>query len=78
MKKNQKNNKNEPIGKLRFIKDFLPSPKELAKFDQKIKITIELDEQTVLFFKKEANLYNTKYQKMMREVLNYYAKQFVA
>lgn len=70
--------KNEPIGKLRAIKDFLPSPQELAKSDHRVKITIELDESTVSFFKKEAEAQNTKYQRMMREILNYYAKRFAA
>jgi predicted DNA binding CopG/RHH family protein len=56
----------------------LPSPQELAKSDHRVKITIELDEATVLFFKKEAEAQNTKYQRMMREILNYYAKRFAA
>ena len=77
MKKKIKD-KNEPIGKLKTISDFLPSPQELAKSEHKIKITIELDEATVSFFKKEAAAQNTKYQRMMRKILDYYAKKFAA
>jgi predicted DNA binding CopG/RHH family protein len=77
MKKKIKD-KNEPIGKLQVVQDSLPSPQELAKSDHRVKITIELDEATVLFFKKEAEAQNTKYQRMMREILNYYAKRFAA
>jgi predicted DNA binding CopG/RHH family protein len=76
--KRKTKDKNEPTGKLRTIQDFLPSPQELAKTDHRIKITIELDEATVLFFKREAEAQNTKYQRMMREILNYYAKRFAA
>ena len=68
----------EPTGKLSVVKDFLPSPQELAKADHRVKITIELDESTIKFFKKEAETYKTKYQRMMREVLNYYARKYVA
>jgi predicted DNA binding CopG/RHH family protein len=71
-------NKNEPIGKLSIVKDTLPSPQDLAKADQRVKITIELDEATVLFFKKEAQTHKTKYQRMMRDILNYYARKFAA
>ncbi len=77
MKKKTKD-KNKPIGKLRPVQDFLPCPQELAKSDHRIKITIELDETTVSFFKKEAEIQNTKYQRMMREILNCYARKFAA
>ena len=77
MKKKIKD-KNKPIGKLRTVQDLLPSPQELAKSDHRVKITIELDETTVSFFKREAEAQNTKYQRMMREILNYYARKFAA
>ena len=76
--KRKTKNQDKPIGKLRTVQDFLPSPQELAKADHRVKITIELDETTVSFFKKEAEAQNTKYQRMMREILNYYAKRFAA
>ena len=36
---------NEPIGEPRVIKDFLPSPSELAFRDEDVKITITIDGQ---------------------------------
>ena len=63
---------NEPMGKVRVIPDFLPSPEELALKDETIKVTIALSKTSVDFFKKEANKYNTQYQKMIRRLLDEY------
>jgi len=66
-----------PVGKLTIIEDFLPSPEKLFPKTEKKKITLEVDEQTVSFFKEKARKMGTKYQKMMREVLKGYAKKYV-
>ena len=42
---------NEPIGEPRIIRDFLPSPEELAFRDEDVKITITLSKTSVDFFK---------------------------
>jgi len=63
----------EPIGKVKVISDFLPSPEELALKDETVKVTISLSKVSVEFFKKEANKYNTHYQKMIRRLLDEYA-----
>ena len=63
---------NEPIGKVKRVKDFLPSPEELAFKDETIKITIALSKASVEFFKKEAKQYHTQYQKMIRKLLDEY------
>ena len=62
----------EPIGKVKIISDFLPSPEKLAMKDESIKITIALSKASVEFFKKEAKKYNTQYQKMIRKLLDEY------
>ena len=62
-----------PIGKLTRVADFLPPPSELVPVEQNVKITILLKKSSVNYFKKQANRYHTKYQKMMREVLDQYA-----
>ena len=59
----------EPIGKVKVVADFLPSPEELALKDETVKITIALSKTSVEFFKKEANKHNTQYQKMIRRSL---------
>jgi hypothetical protein len=63
----------EPMGKVRVVSDFLPSPEELALKDETIKITIVLSKASVDFFKNEAQKYNTQYQKMIRRLLDEYA-----
>jgi predicted DNA binding CopG/RHH family protein len=62
----------EPMGKVKVIPDFLPSPKELALKDETVKVTISLSKSSVEFFKKEARKYDTQYQKMIRRLLDEY------
>jgi predicted DNA binding CopG/RHH family protein len=72
MKKRIKNT-DEPIGRVKVIPDFLPSPEELALKDETVKVTIALSKTSVDFFKKEARKNNTQYQKMIRRLLDEYA-----
>ena len=76
-KKIQNRNDNLPVGKLTRIENFLPSPEELFPRVEKKKVTLEIDDETVSFFKSKAKQTGTKYQKMMREVLKVYAKKYV-
>ena len=62
----------EPMGKVRVISDFLPSPEELALKNETVKVTISLSKSSVDFFKNEAKKYNTQYQKMIRRLLDEY------
>jgi predicted DNA binding CopG/RHH family protein len=62
----------EPMGNVKVIKDFLPSPEELALKDETVKVTISLSRASVDFFKNEAKKYNTQYQKMIRRLLDEY------
>lgn len=62
----------EPIGTPRVIRDFLPSPKELAFREDDIKITITLSRKAVEFFKAEAARNDTQYQRMIRRLLDAY------
>jgi len=41
----------EPIGKVKVIKDFLPSPEELALKEETVKVTISLSRASVDFLK---------------------------
>jgi len=43
----------EPIGKVKIISDFLPSPEELALRDETVKVTIVLSKTSADFFKKK-------------------------
>ena len=67
-----------PVGKLTPVPDFLPPPSELAKAPRLVRVTIELDHDSILFFQKQAEKHKTKYQRMIREVLGRYAARFRA
>jgi predicted DNA binding CopG/RHH family protein len=62
----------EPLGDLRVIDDFLPSPGELAFKDGNVKVTIALSKTSVDFFKREATKHHTQYQKMIRRLIDFY------
>jgi len=63
----------EPMGELRVVRDFLPSPDELAFKEEKVKVTISLSRASLDFFKHEAGRHHTAYQKMIRNLLDAYA-----
>lgn len=63
---------NEPMGDLRVVRDFLPSPAELAFKEEKVKVTISLSRASLDFFKHEADRHHTAYQKMIRNLLDVY------
>ncbi len=65
---------NEDIGDLEVIQDFLPSPDELVFKDDSVKVTISLSKDSIDFFKQEAKKNNTKYQKMIRRLLDIYTQ----
>ena len=69
-------NRDMPIGEIVIMEDFLPPPEKLFPRTEKQKITLEIDERTVSYFKAKAKQTGTKYQKMMREVLKGYAKKY--
>ena len=66
----------EPLGELRVIKDSLPPPDKLILKDENVKVTIALKKDSIDFFKKEAKKHNTSYQKMIRQVIDWYASHY--
>jgi predicted DNA binding CopG/RHH family protein len=62
----------EPLGEIKVIDDFLPSPSELVFNEEQVKVTIGLSKSSVDFFKKEARKHHTRYQKMIRRLLDIY------
>ena len=64
----------EPLGNLRVVPDFLPSPEDLVFRDEGVKVTISLSKRSVEFFKNEARKHNTQYQRMIRRLLDAYAE----
>ena len=69
--------KNETIGKIRIIDDFLPPPKDLVLKDESIKVTLALNKSSVDFFKQEAKKHKSKYQQMIRVLLEQYTQHYL-
>ena len=65
---------NEPLGKVKIIPDFLPSPADLAFRGESVKATISLSKRSVEFFKSQASKHHTQYQRMIRQLLDAYVE----
>ncbi len=66
----------EPLGKIKLVPDFLPSPEELALKNEQTKVTISLSSESVAYFKAAAKKHHTQYQRMIRQLLDdYVARQ---
>lgn len=77
MKKTKKDKySEEPLGKIRIIKDFLPSPEKLVLKDETVKITLSLTKSSIDFFKDQAKQHHTQYQKMIRMLLDQYSAHY--
>jgi hypothetical protein len=63
----------EPLGRLKVVRDFLPRPEDLVFREEGVKVTIALSRRSVEFFKGEARKHNTQYQRMIRRLLDAYA-----
>jgi hypothetical protein len=64
---------NEPLGRVNVVEDFLPPPSALVFRENMEKVTIALSKRSVDFFKREARLHGTQYQRMIRALLDRYA-----
>ena len=64
----------EPIELGATVKDFLPPPGELALRDKTIRVTLSLNEESVNFFKEEAQKEGIPYLKLIRKVVDLYAQ----
>ncbi len=64
----------EPLGPVRVVADFLPSPAELAFREEGVKVTLALSKKSVDFFKAEASKHHTQYQRMIRRLLDAYVE----
>jgi predicted DNA binding CopG/RHH family protein len=77
MSKNREavNYTDEPIELGERVRDFLPSPQELAEADEVVKVTIALSKSSIAFFKQAAEENNSSYQRMIRRLLDEYVQQ---
>ena len=65
---------NEPLGEIKVIKDFLPSPAELSFNEETVKVTMALSKKSIDFFKSEATKNHTQYQRMIRRLVDAYVE----
>jgi predicted DNA binding CopG/RHH family protein len=65
---------NEPLGEVRVIADFLPSPAELSFNEEAVKVTLALSKKSIDFFKSEATKNHTQYQRMIRRLVDAYVE----
>ena len=72
----KKIDKDMPIGNLSKANDFLPSPEELIFPERTVKVTLRLSESSIRFFKQQAKKHHTKYQKIVRLLLDKYADRY--
>jgi hypothetical protein len=70
--------KDEPLGRIEVVSDFLPPPDQLVLRDDGVKITIALSKSSVAFFKRHAARSKVPYQKMIRSLLDGYVKHHEA
>lgn len=66
----------DAISSAKIIQDFLPSPDELILKDKTKKITINLSEKSLSFFKNSAKKHHVSYQQMIKEVLDKYSDYY--
>jgi uncharacterized protein (DUF4415 family) len=66
----------ESIANGEKVIDFLPPPDQLIRKIPKVKITITLNSQSINFFKQSAKMNKVKYQTMINEVLDQYARLY--
>ena len=64
------------MGELKVVKDFLPSPDQLVLKEDNVKVTISLKKSSIEFFKEQAKKHKTSYQRMIREVVDWYASHY--
>lgn len=77
MKKSRKKKySNESIGKIKIIRDFLPSPENLVLKEETVKVTLLLSKDSVDFFKKAAEKQHIAYQKMIRSLIDQYTSHY--
>jgi predicted DNA binding CopG/RHH family protein len=63
------------IDQLKPVEDFLPRPEELVFRPKGIKVTLTLSEESVSYFKEQADRLQTPYQRMIRNLIDEYVQR---
>ena len=76
MKKKDKYTEGDSMEGVKIINDFLPSPENLIFKEKTSKVTLSLTDESIIFFKEQAKKHHTKYQTMIRHLVDEYAKKY--
>lgn len=74
----KKTDSDMPTGKLTRVKDILPPPNKLVAPRDEVKVTLALSRRSIAFFKAQARRNHTKYQRMIRELVDKYASHYIS
>lgn len=66
----------EPMGRIKLVDDFLPSPEQLVLKEETVRVTLALTKDSVDFFKRVAKEQHTHYQTMIRVLLDQYTEHY--
>ncbi len=66
----------ERLGDVKVVRDFLPPPEQLAFREEGVKVTLALSKKSVDFFKSEAAIHHTQYQRMIRRLVDAYVDSY--
>ncbi len=64
----------QPIARF-SLSDLFPTLEELAAREETVKVTIALSKLSVEYFKEQAELHHTQYQRMIRRLLDEYVQR---
>jgi predicted DNA binding CopG/RHH family protein len=64
------------MGRFEVVKDFLPSPAQLADLERNVRVTINLRKASIDFFKSMARENHVQYQRVIRGLLDSYASAY--
>ena len=54
----------------------LPTPEQLAPREETVKVTLALEKESVAFFKKQAKKQKVPYQRMIKNLLSWYERNW--
>jgi predicted DNA binding CopG/RHH family protein len=66
----------EALASAKVVKDLLPPPEQLALKPRMKKVTLNLSEKSIEFFKNSARKNHVSYQRMIQELLDHYSEQY--
>jgi len=66
----------EAILQSEVVKDFLPPPEQLILKEETVKVTLNLNKNSVAFLKEEAKTQGVPYQQMIRRIVDLYAQHY--